>query len=133
MTHRLSQVHGDFHPWNIMFRAGLDFTVMDRSRGEWGEPADDVTAITIDYLFYSLQAFEEMTRPFEKLFQRIWRNYINKTGDEEILGVVQPFYAWRSLVLASLLWYHNCQQECARKFYSSQLKCLTPRGSTSKV
>jgi len=105
MTHRLSQVHGDFHPWNIMFREGLDFTVLDRSRGEWGEPADDVTALTIDYLFYSLQAFGEMTGPFERLFLRFWRNYLDKTGDEEILSVVQPFYAWRSLVLASPLWY----------------------------
>jgi hypothetical protein len=51
MTHRLSQVHGDFHPWNIMFRQGIDFTVLDRSRGEWGEPADDVSTITINYLF----------------------------------------------------------------------------------
>jgi aminoglycoside phosphotransferase (APT) family kinase protein len=41
-THRLRQVHGDFHPWNILFRAGADFSVLDRSRGEWGEPADDV-------------------------------------------------------------------------------------------
>lgn len=44
-THRLSQVHGDFHPWNVLFREGTDFTVLDRSRGEWGEPADDVAAM----------------------------------------------------------------------------------------
>ena len=42
MGHRLCQVHGDFHPWNILFRKGTDFTVLDRARGEWGEPADDV-------------------------------------------------------------------------------------------
>ncbi|RLG05148.1 MAG: aminoglycoside phosphotransferase family protein, partial [Thaumarchaeota archaeon] len=53
LTHRCRQVHGDFHPWNILFREGCDFTVMDRSRGEYGEPADDVTAMTINYLFYS--------------------------------------------------------------------------------
>jgi len=28
---RLCQVHGDFHPWNIMFRDGTDFTVLDRA------------------------------------------------------------------------------------------------------
>src|SRR5208283_2805668 len=34
-VHRLCQVHGDFHPWNILFREGTDFTLLDRSRGEW--------------------------------------------------------------------------------------------------
>lgn len=104
-AHRLSQVHGDFHPWNVMFRQGLDFTVLDRRGGEWGEPADDVSAMTINYLFYSLQTFGELTGPFERLFLLFWRNYLDKTGDEEILTVIQPFYAWRSLVLASPLWY----------------------------
>jgi len=105
MTHRLSQVHGDFHPWNVMFRHGSDFTVFDRSRGEWGEPADDVSAMTINYLFYSLQSFGGISGPFKTLFLSFWRNYLNKTGDQEILKVIQPFYAWRSLVLASPLWY----------------------------
>jgi hypothetical protein len=54
-THRLAQVHGDYHPWNILFRKGADFTVLDRSRGEWGDPADDVSSLTVNYLFYSLQ------------------------------------------------------------------------------
>jgi hypothetical protein len=104
-AHRLSQVHGDFHPWNVMFRQGLDLTVLDRSRGEWGEPADDVSAMTINYIFYALQLSQKMTGPFERLFLLFWRQYLDKTGDEEILTVIQPFYAWRSLVLASPLWY----------------------------
>ena len=105
MAHRLSQVHGDFHPWNVLFRQGADFTVLDRSRGEWGEPADDVSAMTINYLFYSVQSLGKIAGPFERLFLLFWRNYMDKTSDKEILKVIQPFYAWRSLVLASPLWY----------------------------
>jgi len=123
-AHRLSQVHGDFHPWNIMFRQGLDFTVLDRSRGEWGEPADDVSAMTVNYIFYSLQAFGEMGGPFDRLFLLFWRNYIDKTGDEEILSVVQPFYAWRSLVLASPLWYPRLPMEIRRKIFRFATRML---------
>jgi hypothetical protein len=106
-AHRLSQVHGDFHPWNVMFHEGTDFTVLDRSRGEWGEPADDVTAMTINYIFYSLQKYGELAGVFDRLFRLFWENYLLKTGDWEILEVVQPFYAWRGLVVASPIWYPN--------------------------
>jgi hypothetical protein len=110
-AHRLSQVHGDFHPWNVMFREGTDFTVLDRSRGEWGEPADDVTAMTINYLFYSLQKYGELTGVFGHLFNLFWKNYLEKTKDWEILEVVQPFYAWRGLVVASPTWYPNLNRD----------------------
>ncbi|MEM3700360.1 MAG: phosphotransferase [Candidatus Bathyarchaeia archaeon] len=110
-AHRLSQVHGDFHPWNIMFCKGTDFTVLDRSRGEWGEPADDVTAMTINYIFYSLQKYGKLTGVFERLFRLFWKNYLEKTDDWEILEVVQPFYAWRGLVVASPIWYPNLSKD----------------------
>ncbi|MEM1564485.1 MAG: phosphotransferase [Candidatus Bathyarchaeia archaeon] len=114
-AHRLSQVHGDFHPWNIMFHEGTDFTVLDRSRGEWGEPADDVTAITINYIFYSLQKYGELAGVFERLFRLFWENYLLKTSDWEILEVVQPFYAWRGLVVASPIWYPNLSLDVRMK------------------
>ena len=117
-AHRLSRVHGDFHPWNILFRDGADFTALDRSRGEWGEPADDVAAMTINYLFYSLQAYGEIKDPFKRLFELFWENYLDKTGDEEILTVIQPFYAWRGLVIASPIWYPNLTVEIRRKIFS---------------
>ena len=41
-------MHGDFHPWNLLFREGVEFSVLDRSRGEWGEPADDVIRALIE-------------------------------------------------------------------------------------
>ena len=125
-AHRLSQVHGDFHPWNIMFHEGMDFTVLDRSRGEWGEPADDVTAMTINYIFYSLQKYGELAGVFERLFSLFWENYLWKTNDVEILEVVQPFYAWRGLVVASPIWYPNLKRDVRMKllnFVKNILQC----------
>ncbi|RLI19555.1 aminoglycoside phosphotransferase family protein [Candidatus Bathyarchaeota archaeon] len=117
-THRLSQVHGDFHPWNVMFRQGTDFTVLDRSRGEWGEPADDVTSMTINYIFYSLQAYGRLKGQFRTLFELFWKTYLNDSQDEEILNVVQPFYAWRALVVASPIWYPNLKAEVRMKLFN---------------
>jgi hypothetical protein len=123
-TKRLSQVHGDFHPWNIMFTKGTDFTVLDRSRGEWGEPADDVAALTINYIFYSLQTYGAFEGAFQRLFLLFWRNYLDKTSDEEMLNVIQPFYAWRSIVIASPLWYPNLPLDLRKKIFRFSTRVL---------
>lgn len=104
-THRLRQVHGDFHPWNILFASGCDFRLLDRSRGEYGDPADDVTCITLNYVFFSLQCTGRLEGVFESLFLRFWDRYLEKTGDREILEVAAPFLVFRALVLASPVWY----------------------------
>ena len=104
-AHRLRQVHGDFHPWNILFRAGADFSVLDRSRGEWGEPADDVTCLALNYLFFSLQRSGKLEGAFERLWSRFWERYLERSGDRELLEVAAPFLAFRGLVMANPLWY----------------------------
>jgi hypothetical protein len=106
-VHRLSQVHGDFHPWNVLFREGTDFGLLDRSRGAWGEPADDVSAMSINYVFFSLQCYGELAGPYERLYDLFWDRYLDRTGDGQLLTVIQPFYAWRALVVASPVWYPN--------------------------
>ncbi|RLG91124.1 MAG: aminoglycoside phosphotransferase family protein [Candidatus Hecatellales archaeon] len=123
-THRLCQVHGDFHPWNILFQKGTSFRVLDRSRGEWGEAADDISSLTINYIFFSLQTHGKLENPFKELFELFIGNYLEKTGDEEVLEVIQPFYAWRSLVLANPIWYPTLTYEVRRKLLSFALNIL---------
>ncbi|MBI4714736.1 MAG: phosphotransferase, partial [Nitrospirae bacterium] len=118
LVHRLSQVHGDFHPWNILFREGIDFTVLDRSRGEWGEPADDLGSLFVNYLFCSLRRYGRLDGPFETLFRTFWETYLKGSGDEEILRVIPPFLAWRALVVASPVWYPTIPMEVRRKLFS---------------
>lgn len=105
MKDRLCQVHGDFHPWNILFREGTDFTLLDRSRGEWGEPADDIASMLINYLFLSLQKSGSLNGPFQILFETFWNTYMEATGDTEMTQVIPPFLAWRGLVIANPIWY----------------------------
>jgi len=117
-AHRLRQVHGDFHPWNILFQNGATFVVIDRSRGEWGDPADDVTALTINYLFFSLQQSGSLDGSFATLFSRFWRRYLKATGDEELHEVAGPFFAFRGLVAANPLWYPNLSHDVRTKLLS---------------
>jgi hypothetical protein len=108
--HRLSRTHGDFHPWNLLFREGTDFAVLDRSRGEWGEPADDVSALGINYLFFGLRRSAHdggagVAEPFLGLFRTFLETYLEASGDTELLEVLPPFFAFRAVVIAHPRWY----------------------------
>jgi aminoglycoside phosphotransferase (APT) family kinase protein len=111
LSRRLSQVHGDFHPFNILFEKSDRFWVLDRSRGEWGEPADDVSCLAINYLFFSLQRFGRLARPFVDLHDAFWKSYVAAAADAELPKVIQPWFAWRALVLASPVWYPGLDSE----------------------
>lgn len=115
---RLRRVHGDFHPWNILFGEGTDFSLIDRSRGEWGEAADDVSALTINYLFYSLRTYGDFRPPFRKLWDVFHSRYLDKTGDSELYSVIQPFYAWRGLVIASPIWYPDLTRNTRQTLFN---------------
>lgn len=115
LVHRQRQVHGDFHPWNILFAEGCDFHVLDRSRGEWGDPADDVTCLTANYLFFALQRGGRLEGPFETLFQRFWQRYLEASGDREMLRAAPPYYAFRGLVMASPVWYPHLSDDVRGK------------------
>jgi aminoglycoside phosphotransferase (APT) family kinase protein len=123
-AHRLRQVHGDFHPWNLMFRDGTDFSVLDRSRGEWGDPADDVTCLTLNYLFFSLQRSGRLEGDFQRLWRRFWERYLERSGDAGLLEVAAPFFAWRALVMANPVWYPVLEAGVRRKILQFALNVL---------
>lgn len=117
-THRLRQIHGDFHPWNILFQEGENFRLLDRSRGEYGDPANDVASLTLNYLFFSLQQNGGFEGVFARLFQRFWGRYLEKSGDQEILDVIAPFFVFRGLVMASPVWYPSVSRSIRQKLFS---------------
>ena len=114
---RLSQIHGDFHPGNIWFKDSSDFILLDRSRGPWGEPADDVTALTVNYLFFSIKNHGEVRDAYLEGLKLFFEEYIRLSGDKEITGVVAPFFAFRSAVVANPVFYPELSEEARNKIF----------------
>lgn len=101
---RLCRTHGDFHPYNILFREGVDFSVLDASRGSVGDGADDVAALVINYVFGGAVIAGSWSEGLAPLWDAFWTTYLAGAGPG-VLDVIAPFLAWRALVVASPVWY----------------------------
>jgi aminoglycoside phosphotransferase (APT) family kinase protein len=101
---RLARIHGDFHPFNILFARDSELSLVDASRGCAGDPADDVAALAINYLFFALDQ-PDGWRHLRPLWHQFWQTYLAASGDEEVLEVIAPFFAWRGLVVANPKFY----------------------------
>ncbi len=102
---RLTRVHGDYHPWNLVFDEEDRLTALDASRGCLGDPADDVTCLAINYLFFGVLASGAARSAFLRLFRSFFDEYFAARSDPELLEAAPPYLAWRALVLASPRWY----------------------------
>jgi len=104
-TERLRRTHGDFRPFNLVFAAGAgQVTPLDASRGAQGDPADDVTCLSVNYLFFGLEHRERWHDGLGLLWRRFWKTYLSE-GDVGVLDAAAPFFAWRALVVCSPAWY----------------------------
>jgi aminoglycoside phosphotransferase (APT) family kinase protein len=104
---RVARIHGDFHPFNILFAGEAELALLDASRGAVGEPADDVTALAINFVFFALDAPGAWHRGLGALWHRLWSRYLIATDDPQLLEVAAPWLAWRALVIANPRWYPN--------------------------
>jgi aminoglycoside phosphotransferase (APT) family kinase protein len=102
---RLVRTHGDFHPFNVVFADGVELCALDASRGGQGDPADDVTAMAINYVFFALDRPEAWPHGLGPLWRRFWRAYRRERDDPELLEAAPPYLAWRGLVLANPRFY----------------------------
>lgn len=101
---RLCRTHGDFHPFNIVFEGNTP-TLLDASRGGCGDPADDATALAINYLLFALDAEGAWNEGLGALWRRFWQQYAAARADADLLAVAPPFFAWRALVVANPVFY----------------------------
>lgn len=130
---RLCSVHGDYHPGNIRLQ-GDDFIMLDRSRGSWGEPADDVSCLSVNYIHYAVKERGTFAGPFAELFRIFLDAYIEKTGDIGFFEVAQPFFAFRVLVIANPKFYPDDTTETKRRLMNFGFSVLdTARFEPNKI
>jgi serine/threonine protein kinase len=130
---RLCSVHGDYHPGNIRLQ-GNDFVLLDRSRGSWGESADDVSCLGMNYIHYAVKDRGTFEGPFAELFRIFLDAYLEKTRDEGLFEVSQPFFAFRVLVIANPKFYPDDTSETKRKLIDFGFSVLeTARFEPEKI
>ncbi|MEM3570527.1 MAG: hypothetical protein QW589_01130 [Candidatus Bathyarchaeia archaeon] len=125
LFHRLSRIHGDFHPFgNILFDKNDKMLAIDQSREEYGEPADDITSLTINYIFISVWHYGKYIKPFSDLLEIFFERYFEKTKDKEMFKVMAPFYAFRGLVVVHPLYYPDLDSMKRRKILNFVINVL---------
>jgi len=102
---RLARTHGDFHPFNIVFRDDDQLALLDASRGGCGDPADDVTALAVNFVLFALDAPGAWARGLGPLWHRFWEVYLRDRPDPVLTSVSPPFFAWRALVVCNPKFY----------------------------
>jgi hypothetical protein len=107
-TDRLARTHGDFHPFNVVFRPdgdGTSLALLDASRGGRGDPADDLTAMSVNYVFFAAEHRRAWGRALRPLWRTFWERWLAGARDPGALETAPPFLAWRALVVASPRFY----------------------------
>lgn len=113
---RLRKIHGDFHPGNIRFKVNGEMLVLDASRVIWGEPADDVASLAINYIWYALRQKGKFEGDFKKLFDIFWGNYIRKSKDNNMAKFMPLFLAIRSVVFTHPIFF-KVDYKTKRRFF----------------
>lgn len=130
---RLARTHGDFHPFNLVFD-GSELTCLDASRGTCGEPADDATALAVNFLLFAISARASWRLGLGVLWHRFWDTYLRARPDPDLLRVAPPFFAWRTLVVCNPTFYPSLDEAARAElldFASDALDCgeLDPRAA----
>ncbi len=94
---RLGRIHGDFWDKNILFK-NEKLIASDGSRFIWGEPAIDIAMMVARFMNFDLVNFGNLSGSFGKLTKIFMGNYLEKTGDKDLLKVFPYVFTFNALV-----------------------------------
>ncbi len=122
--HRLVVVHGDFHPFNILFADETELHLLDAARGCHGDAADDAVCLALNYVFFAQGHAHAWSGGLGDLWRRFWSRYLRLTGDLELLEVAPLYLAWRCLVMIHPGWYPSVTEASRDALLSFVEGCL---------
>ncbi len=108
------RIHGDFHPGNIMFE-GSKIRLLDASREVFGDPADDVICLAMNYIWFAVMQTGRFEGPFKRLFDAFWSAYFGRTRDRYIARTAGVHMAFRAVVVAHPVFYRDQTDAVRRK------------------
>jgi len=89
-------------------------SLLDASREIYGDPADDVTTMAVNYIWFAVMQSGKFSGPFADLFNAYWSNYMKKTKNKGILRTAGIFFAFRGVVVAHPVFY-GLQSDTVRR------------------
>jgi hypothetical protein len=69
----------------------------------------------VNYIHYAVKECGKFDGPFAELFRSFWNRYMGLTGDDKLVEVVQPFFAFRVLVITNPDFYPEESNQNRRK------------------
>lgn len=129
---RLRKIHGDFHPGNIRFQSNNRLMILDASRIIWGEPADDVSSLAINYVWYALKQTGEFEGIFADLFDVFLQDYIQRSEDKEISRIIPLYFAIRSVVFTHPLFF-EADEVVRRKMFNLSTNLMREKDFNSGI
>lgn len=103
--------HNDFHPWNILFTKDNDLKIIDRDFPGYSEPARDLGTLLPNFLYFAFKNNGAFTGMCKEVSDYILTSYIEKSKDNEILEVIQPYLAMTCFILSNNQWYPDLDRE----------------------
>lgn len=74
--------------------------------------------MAINYLLWSLYEHDGLSGAYETLYRAYFQEYLDRTGDMEVLEVMAPFFVFRGLVIASPEWYPDHPDTVRHRLHS---------------
>jgi hypothetical protein len=94
-------IHGDFHAWNIIFASDGTIRVTGVLHTNYGLPADDIAALTINFFSFAVQ-YPTQKELWKRLYYVFLDTYLeNFHSKEQILSTLPFFLGWRAVVLSN--------------------------------
>ena len=120
-SYRLSAIHGDFWGANVFFREDESLYVVDHSRMPWGDPGFDVGFWLSQYLINYIKT-ENIY--FKNLGEYFLEEYLKKTGDYDIMGIISYSLGLVAVMYCSPLIVPELKDEVRKKIYDHTIEML---------